>query len=332
MNLKGKIVLVTGADGFLGSHLVEELLKQKANVIAISMYNSFNSFGWLNYIKKNKNLKIILGDLRDPFFFKKKINKVDIIYNLAALISVPHSFNASYSYFANNVLGTLNLLEFAIEKKVKKFIQFSSSEVYGSAKKIPLYENDNLNPQSPYAASKIASDSAALSYFHSYSLPVIILRPFNTFGPRQSTRAVIPGIICQLLKTHNVVKLGNLSPTRDFNYISDTISACVASLKIKKYGETFNISSNSEISINNLVKYFEKIVGNKIKIKIEKERYRNKNAEVFRLLGSNKKIKKYSNWKPKYVGKKGFYLALEKTYYWYKKNLKKIQNVDDLFL
>ena len=163
-------------------------------------------------------------------------------------------------------------------KKVKKFIQFSSSEVYGSAKKIPLYENDNLNPQSPYAASKIASDSVALSYFHSYSLPVIILRPFNTFGPRQSTRAVIPGIICQLLKTHNFVKLGNLLPTRDFNYISDTISACVASLDIKKYGETFNISSNYEISIKDLVKCFERIVGNKIKIKKEKQRFRNKNA------------------------------------------------------
>jgi len=332
MNLNGKTVLVTGAEGFLGSHLVEELLHKKAKVIAVTMYNSFNSFGWLNHIVPKKNLKVILGDIRDPFFFKKKVKKVDIIYNLAALISVPHSFNAPYSYISNNVIGTLNLLEFALDRKVKRFIQFSSSEVYGSAKKVPLLETDLLNPQSPYAASKVSSDSLAMSYYYSYGLPVIVLRPFNTFGPRQSTRAVIPGIICQLLKSKNKVSLGDLKPTRDFNFISDTISACIASLKIKKYGETFNIASNSEISIKNVVNCFEKIIGEKIFIKKDNLRLRDKNAEVLRLLGSNKKIKKFTNWKPKFFGKKGFYLALEHTFKWYQKNLKHIQNVDSLFL
>ena len=331
MNLRNKRVLVTGADGFLGSHLVEELLKKGAHVYGLVMYNSFNSFGWLNNLK-NKKLNIIMGDIRDPYFLKKKIKKVDYIFNLAALISVPYSFNAPYSNVSNNILGTLNLLNFAYEKKIKKFVQFSSSEIYGSAKKVPLLETDKPNPQSPYAASKVGSDALSMSYFYTYSLPVIILRPFNTFGPRQSTRAVIPGIICQLIKNKKSISLGSLSPTRDFNYTKDTISACIESLNIRENGEIFNICSGEEISIEDLVNYFERIVGNKINIKKDKNRFRKKTAEVNRLLGSNAKFIKFSNWKPKYVGEKGFIKALRETFNWYKKNFSKIQNVDTLYL
>ena len=331
MNLKKKHILVTGADGFIGSHLVEELLKNGANVTALVMYNSFNSYGWLNNLK-NRKLTIIMGDIRDPYFLKKKTKHVDIIYNLAALISVPHSFNAPYSNISNNVLGTVNLLNLAVEKKVKKFIQFSSSEIYGSAAKVPLLESFLPNPQSPYAASKVASDAIALSYYYSYSLPVTILRPFNTFGPRQSTRAVIPGIISQLIKNQNKIHLGSLTPTRDFNYTKDTVSACVAALNIKVDGQVFNICSNFEISIKELVKCFEKILNKKIFIIRKKERMRAKKAEVNRLLGSNKKFIKQANWKPKYIGKKGFLNALKETFEWYKTNKDKMQNIDSLFL
>ena len=331
MKLKNKHILVTGADGFLGSHLVEELIKKGANVTALVMYNSFNSYGWLNNLK-NKKLKIVMGDIRDPYFLKNKTKKVEIIYNLAALISVPHSFNAPYSNISNNVLGTVNLLNLAVEKKVKKFIQFSSSEIYGSATKVPLLESFLPNPQSPYAASKVASDAITLSYYYSYSLPVTILRPFNTFGPRQSTRAVIPGIISQLIRNQNKIYLGSLSPTRDFNYTKDTISACVAALNIKVDGQVFNICSNFEISIKELVKCFEKILNKKIFIVRRKERMRATKAEVNRLLGSNKKFKKQTNWKPKYIGKKGFLDALKETFDWYKANKDKMQNLDSLFL
>ena len=331
MNLKNKHILVIGADGFLGSHLVEELLKKGGNVTALVMYNSFNSYGWLNNLK-NKKLTIIMGDIRDPYFLKNKIKKVEIIYNLAALISVPHSFNAPYSNISNNVLGTVNLLNLAVEKKIKKFIQFSSSEIYGSAAKVPLLESFLPNPQSPYAASKVASDAIALSYYYSYSLPVTILRPFNTFGPRQSTRAVIPGIISQLIKNPNKIHLGSLTPTRDFNYTKDTISACVAALNIKVNGQVFNICSSFEISIKELVKCFEKISNKKIFIIQKESRMRAKKAEVNRLLGSNKKFKKQANWKPKYIGKKGFLNALRETFDWYKANKDKMQNIDSLFL
>jgi len=331
MNLKNKNILVTGADGFIGSHLVEKLLKNGANVTALVMYNSFNSYGWLNNLK-NRKLMIIMGDIRDPYFLKNKIKKVEIIYNLAALISVPYSFSAPYSNISNNVLGTVNLLNLAVEKKVKKFIQFSSSEIYGSAAKVPLLESFLPNPQSPYAASKVASDAIALSYYYSYSLPVTILRPFNTFGPRQSTRAVIPGIISQLIKNQNKIHLGSLTPTRDFNYTKDTISACVAALNIKVDGQVFNICSNFEISIKELVKCFEKILSKKIFVIRKKDRMRAKKAEVNRLLGSNKKFIKQSNWKPKYIGKKGFLNALKETFAWYKTNKDKMQNIDSLFL
>ena len=245
---------------------------------------------------------------------------------------MPHSFNAPYSNISNNVLGTVNLLNLAVEKKIKKFIQFSSSEIYGSAAKVPLLESFLPNPQSPYAASKVASDAIALSYYYSYSLPVTILRPFNTFGPRQSTRAVIPGIISQLIKNPNKIHLGSLTPTRDFNYTKDTISACVAALNIKVNGQVFNICSNFEISIKELVKCFEKILNKKIFIIQKESRMRAKKAEVNRLLGSNKKFKKQANWKPKYIGKKGFLNALRETFDWYKANKDKMQNIDSLFL
>ena len=330
MNINNKKILVTGAEGFIGSHLVESLLKKGSKVTALVFYNSFNSFGWLNNLK-HKNLKVVLGDMRDPYFLKKEVKSLDIIFNLAALISVPYSFNAPQINVSNNVLGTLNLLELAKDRSVEKFIQFSSSEVYGTAKKVPLLETDLINPQSPYAASKVATDALALSYFHSYNLPVIVLRPFNTFGPRQSTRAVIPSIICQIINKGNRIKLGSLKPTRDFCYIEDTIRAILASLKIKSNGEIFNISSNSEISIKKTISYFEEILKKKIYIERDLKRVRSESSEVYRLLGSNKKFIKQTNWVPKYRNSKGFKLALKKTFDWYLSNFSKIQNVDKLF-
>ena len=313
-------ILVTGACGFIGSHLVEKLVKQNHNVRAFTFYNSRNSFGWLDNIDKNilKDLHLISGDVRDYDFLLQQTKNVDIIFHLAALIGIPYSYQAAKSYIDTNVYGTYNVLNAAKTNSVKKTIITSTSEVYGTAQKVPILENHPLNAQSPYAASKVAADQLALSFNKSYGLPVTIIRPFNTFGPRQSARAIIPTIITQLMKEKKTIKLGNLTPTRDFTYVEDTVDAFINVMKVKKIsGEVINIGNKFEISIKDILKILKKDFGYKFNVKIDKKRVRAKNSEVYRLFASNVKAKKILKWSPKYDGQNGFKKGLEKTINWF---------------
>jgi len=288
-------ILVTGSEGFIGSHLVERLIKLNHNVRAFVLYNSFNSWGWLEStnIKKSKNLEIFLGDIRDPVSVEKSLEGIDIVINLAALIGVPYSYYAASSYIDTNVKGILNILNVSKRKKIKQIIQISTSEVYGSPKKTPINENFALNAQSPYAASKIASDHLSLSFYRSFNTPVSIIRPFNTFGPRQSERAIIPTIITQALKG-NSVELGSIFPKRDFLFVEDNVRGIIAAIgKKRSYGEVINLGTGFDIKMSELVKLISKIMGIKIKIRLNNKRVRPKKSEVDRLLASTIKQKKY---------------------------------------
>ena len=318
-------IFVTGADGFLGSHLTEKLLSIGHKVTALSYYNSFGFSGWLTEIKKNKNLKIVHGDIRDYNFIENVIKGHHIVFHLAALISIPHSYQSYKSYLETNVNGTSNILTASKKNKIQKIVITSTSEVYGSAKYTPIDEQHPLNAQSPYAATKIAADQLSLSFFKSFDLPVVIIRPFNTFGPRQSTRAIIPTIITQSLHGKGI-KLGNISTIRDFTYIKDTIDGFLKCIKNKNIiGETINVASGYEISIRDLIKIILSYIDPKSKILTDKKRFRPIKSEVNRLWGCNKKAKKILKWQPKYSGIKGFKKAIYETVEWYKKskNLKK---------
>ena len=242
--------LVTGADGFIGSHLVELLLKQDFQVRGLAAYNSFNYWGWLEDVESHKNLEIVSGDIRDPFFCQEITKDIDIVFHLAALIGIPYSYIAPDSYVDTNIKGTVNICHASLQHNVKKIIHTSTSEVYGTAKYVPIDEEHPLQPQSPYSASKIGADSMALSFHNSFDLPIVIARPFNTYGPRQSARAVIPTIISQIASGNRKITLGETSPTRDFNYVEDTCRGFMALAESEKaIGETVNIGSNKEISI-----------------------------------------------------------------------------------
>ena len=315
-------ILLTGSEGFIGSHLAEKLVKNGHELTCLVLYNSFNSWGWLDKIddKIKKNIKIVTGDVRDEFLVKSLIKKnTDVVINLAALIGIPYSYRSPKSYFETNSMGILNILNSSINSNVKKIIHTSTSEVYGTPKYIPIDENHTVSAQSPYAASKIAADQIALSYNKSFNLPVTILRPFNTFGPRQSLRAIIPTIITQLIK-NKVLKLGSLYPTRDLTFVDDTADAFVSTLNKKKdIGEIINIGSSFEISIKDLVSQISKIMGVTIDIQKKKERIRPKRSEVDRLYANTKKAKKILNWTPKYSKKNGFEKGLKKTIEWFSK-------------
>ena len=317
-------VFITGSEGFFGSTLVEYLIKKKYRVKALVQYNSFQSAGWLDYLSKEMKTKvsIIFGDIRDKEFLEKYIKNNDIVINLAALIAIPYSYEAPRSYIDTNLLGLLNLLEVAKKKKIKKFIQTSTSEVYGSAQFVPMTENHPINPQSPYAASKSACDQLAMSYYYSYNLPITILRPFNMFGPRQSPRAVIPAIITQVLDINaQTIKLGNLSSTRDYTYVLDTAIAFEKSFNLEKTnGKIINIGSGFEISIKDIVHEVFKILNKELVIIQDKKRIRPERSEVNRLYASNILAKKYLNWKPRYSGKNFFKSGLKKTINWYLDN------------
>ena len=313
-------ILVTGACGFIGSHLVEKLVRQNHNVRAFTFYNSRNSNGWLDNADKKilKDLDVVSGDIRDYDFLYQQTKKIDVILHLAALIGIPYSYRATKSYIDTNITGTYNILNAAKSNNVSKTIVTSTSEVYGTAQKIPILENHSLNAQSPYAASKIAADQLALSFHKSFGLPVSIIRPFNTFGPRQSARAIIPTIIIQLLKNKKVIKLGNLSPTRDFTFVDDTTDAFIKSMKTKNInGEIINIGNKFEISIKEILEILRKDFGYNFNVKIEKKRIRKKNSEVQRLFSSNAKAKKILNWSPKYGGISGFKKGLKRTIEWF---------------
>ncbi|MBS83186.1 MAG: NAD-dependent dehydratase [Gammaproteobacteria bacterium] len=331
-NLKNKNILITGADGFIGSHLTEALFKFNCNLRVMTMYNSFNTWGWLDTIdnKVLKNIEVISGDIRDKKFVNNACKNIDYIFHLASLIAIPHSYNSPYAYLETNALGTLNLVESSLENNIKKIIHTSTSEVYGESSKIPINELELIKAKSPYSAMKIAADQIAYSYFSTYNLPITILRPFNTFGPRQSCRAIIPTIITQLLNTKNKIKLGSLYPTRDFLYVADTVDGFIKSLLSEKnIGEIINIGSGYEISIGNLVQMIQKIMKTKFLVSTDKDRIRPKPGEVFRLKADIKKAKKLLNWKPKYTGKDGLQKSLLITIKWFKDN--KHLYKDDLY-
>ena len=317
-----KKILVTGADGFIGSHLVEKLLKNKDyQVTALAQYNSFNNWGWLEqFYKKYSNLKIVTGDIRDKNLCEDISKNQDKVFNLAALIAIPYSKIAFESYLNTNIIGTFNILNAAKKNKVKKVIHLSTSEVYGTQKYLPIDENHPLDPKSPYAATKIAADAIAKSFFNSYDLKIIIARPFNTYGPRQSARAIIPTIISQILKKKHSIKLGNLEPLRDFTYVEDTCDALIKLSKSKINGEVVNIGCNKSISIKELFHLIKELMNSNIKLNIDTQRKRKKNFEVHHLKCNNKKLIKVTKFKPKHNLK----LGLKKTIEWFrvKENIK----------
>lgn len=315
-------VLVTGADGFIGSHLTELLLKQGYQVKALSYYNSFNYWGWLEDITENKNLEIITGDIRDPHFCKNIVNDVEIVFHLAALIAIPYSYIAPDSYIDTNVKGTLNICQAAKERGNVRVISTSTSEVYGTALYVPIDEKHPKQPQSPYSASKIGSDMIAMSFFNAFNLPVTIARPFNTFGPRQSARAIIPTIILQIATDIKELKVGDLKPTRDFNYVKDVCRGFLAIAESDEtIGKEINICSNTEISISDTFKLIKEIMNKDVKFIEDEQRIRPENSEVFRLWGDNALIKSITNYQPEYDFRRG----LEITCEWFlkKENLSK---------
>ncbi len=315
-------ILVTGADGFIGSHLTEALLEIGCKVRALSYYNSFNFWGWLEDIPRNNNLEIISGDIRDQHFCKEITKDIDIIFHLAALIAIPYSYIAPDSYVETNVKGTLNICQAAKENGVQRVIHTSTSEVYGTAQYVPIDEKHPKQPQSPYSASKIGADMIAMSFYNSFGLPVTIARPFNTYGPRQSARGVIPTIITQIACGKKEIKLGDVSPTRDFNYVKDVCSGFITIAESEKtISKEINISSNYEISIVDTLNMIKKIMNSEVEFIVEDERLRPETSEVFRLWGDNKLIKEITNFTPKYSLMKG----LQETVDWYTnpENLKK---------
>jgi len=307
-------VLVTGADGFIGSHLTEALLKDGYRVKALSQYNSFNYWGWLEDIEPSSNLEIVCGDVRDPNFCREISKDIDVIFHLAALIAIPYSYIAPESYIETNVKGTLNICQSAKDNKVKRILVTSTSEVYGTARYVPIDEKHPLQPQSPYSASKIGADAIAMSFYNAFKLPLTIVRPFNTYGPRQSARAVIPTIITQIASGVKEIKLGDTSPTRDFNYVEDICRGFILLSKCDKaIGETVNIGSNYEISIKETFELIKDIMQSDVKLITDEQRIRPEKSEVFRLWCDNRKIKALTGFEPKYSIKEG----LEKTVEWF---------------
>jgi len=295
----GKRVLVTGADGFIGSHLVEMLVAHGARVRALAQYNSFNNWGWLEEVGCRDSIEIVTGDIRDPQFARTLVDGIEVVFHLAALIAIPYSYVAPDSYVATNVSGTLNLLQAARQNGIGQFLHTSTSEVYGTARYVPIDESHPLQAQSPYSATKIAADAVAYSFFAAFGLPVTIVRPFNTYGPRQSARAVIPTIITQILAGRRELRLGSLSPTRDFNYVADTcrgmiaLAGCTAAI-----GETVNIGSNREISVGDTAALIQDLIGTKVKIVADNERVRPERSEVERLWCDNSKILALTGFRP----------------------------------
>jgi dTDP-glucose 4,6-dehydratase len=311
-------IFVTGADGFIGSHLVENLVSLGHKVHALTLYNSRGFNGWLDSVDKKilQDVNIISGDIRDYNFLERQTKGADVIFHLAALISIPYSYYSPKSYIDTNIIGTYNVLQSSQKNNISKVIITSTSEVYGTAQSIPINENHPLNAQSPYAATKIGADQLALSFYKSFNLPVTILRPFNTYGPRQSARAVIPTIISQLISKNKSIRIGNLSPKRDFTFVEDTVQAFVLALKKNISGEVINIGSQFEISIQGILDIFKKDFNYDFKVVIDKNRIRPKKSEVFRLLASDIKARKLLHWEPKYKGIIGFKKGLEKTIDW----------------
>lgn len=320
MKLNGKKILVTGADGFIGSHLTEMLVRAGHDVRAFTYYNSFGSWGWLDQSEKQikDSLDIFAGDIRDPYGVREAMKGCDVVLHLAALIAIPYSYHSPNSYIDTNVTGTLNIVQAARDMGVEKVVHTSTSEVYGTAQFVPITEEHPLQGQSPYSASKIGADQIAMSFYSSFDTPVSIIRPFNTYGPRQSARAVIPTIITQLLNGANEVKLGALSPTRDFNFVEDTARGFLAVAESDKaVGEVINIGSNFEISIGDTAQAIADALGKEITISCENERLRPEKSEVERLWASAEKASALTGWQPEFGGLEGFKRGIVQTAEWF---------------
>jgi NAD dependent epimerase/dehydratase len=314
-------VFVTGAGGFIGSHLVEALAASGLHTTALVHYNSLNSWGWLEQLSEQarKSVKVVAGDIRDGAGLKRAMGGCDTVLHLAALISIPFSYDHPQSYIDTNVSGTLNVLQAALELGVKRVVVTSTSEVYGSAQTVPITEDHPLHPQSPYAASKVGADQLALSFQRSFDLPVVVMRPFNTFGPRQSARAIIPTIISQLLSGAKKISLGALEPTRDFIYVEDTAQAFIAAAQSDKaVGQVMQAGSGAEISIGDLAKLIIEVCDKKAEIEIDQQRLRPSQSEVTRLWASNDRITTLTKWKPQFGLRDGMRRGLEKTVEWFK--------------
>lgn len=316
----GKI-LVTGADGFIGSHLTEALVRQGREVRAFVYYNSLGSWGWLDHSAKEirDNLDVFAGDIRDPHGIKQSMQGCDAVLHLAALIAIPYSYHSPDTYVDTNVKGTLNVLQAARQLGVQRVIHTSTSEVYGTARFVPITEEHPLQGQSPYSATKIAADQLAHSFYASFGLPVVIVRPFNTYGPRQSARAVIPTIVTQIASGQRKIKLGAISPTRDFNYVQDTVAGFTAALDSDQgQGEVLNFGSNYEISIGDTARLIADIMGTRIELETDAARLRPKRSEVERLWADNSKAKRLLGWEPAYAGREGLRRGLEETVAWFR--------------
>lgn len=315
-------ILVTGADGFIGSHLTEELVKQGFDVKAFSLYNSFNTWGWLDTLPQDimENVEVFTGDVRDPNGVREAMKGTDAVFHLAALIAIPFSYHSPDAYVDTNIKGTLNVLQAAKQLDLDKVLITSTSEVYGTAQYVPIDESHPYQGQSPYSATKIGADRLAESFYRSFGLPVAIVRPFNTYGPRQSARAVIPTIITQLLAGKEEIRLGSLTPTRDFNFVKDTAQGFIEIYRSDKtVGEEINIATQNEISIGELAEELIKQINPQAKIVCDEERLRPEKSEVNRLLGSNEKIKMLTDWEPRFTFEEG----LAQTVDFFRDNLEK---------
>lgn len=307
-------ILITGADGFIGSHLVEALLEEGHEIRAFVLYNSFNTWGWLDTLDKEKKnqIEIFQGDIRDPNGVKEALRGINAVFHLAALIAIPFSYHSPDTYVDTNIKGTLNVLQASRDLEISRVLVTSTSEVYGTAQYVPIDEKHPYQGQSPYSATKIGADRLAESFYRSFNLPVSIVRPFNTFGPRQSARAVIPTIITQLLAGKEEIKLGSLTPTRDFNYVKDTARGFIEIFKSDKtIGQEINIATQKEISIGQLAEELIRQINPNAKIICDDQRLRPEKSEVNRLLGSNKKIQELTNWKPQYSFEEGLRETIE---------------------
>jgi dTDP-glucose 4,6-dehydratase len=330
VQLRNKRVLITGADGFIGSHLAEALVKECAGVKAFVYYNAFNSWGWLDTLPKQAlaNMEICPGDVRDATCLEQAVTDCDIVFHLAALIGIPYSYRCPDSYLETNIRGTLNILQAARKQAVEKILVTSTSEVYGTARYVPIDEDHPLQAQSPYSATKIAADRLAESFHRSFGLPVVIVRPFNTYGPRQSARAIIPTIIVQLLSGANQIKLGSLTPIRDFTYVKDTVNGFIELAQSdKSIGQEVNIATGQEVSIGQLARELIARLKPQTTIVCEEARVRPRESEVERLLGCNKRIRSLTNWSPQYDLSRG----LSETLAWFEDPINRRKYKSDVY-
>lgn len=331
MSLQGKKILITGAGGFIGSHLLEALLVRGHTVRAFVRYNSTNSWGWLDTLSDElkSNLEVFAGDIRDPNGVRQAVSGCDVVLHLASLIAIPYSYHSPDTYVDTNIKGTLNVLQAAREFSIDRVVHTSTSECYGTARFVPISEEHPLQPQSPYSATKIAADQLALSFYYSFGTPVSIIRPFNTYGPRQSARAIIPTVITQIANGKRKLKLGALHPTRDFNFVRDTVRGFLAVAESNRsIGEVINIGSNFEVSIGDTVQMIAETMGVEVEIETEEVRLRPEKSEVDRLWADNTKARELAGWTPEYAGREGMKRGLVETAAWFTNldNLKKYKS------